>query len=128
MFNLRSKEKLQAAVLILFVTAVAYAKITGPDAGYTNAPGDLGNCTSCHDTPFHDPNLERLACLPNQLANSLRDFARQYFVAVFRDPYKVVLDLKNRVAAVSVFHSAPLDVRRIFAAKADRLKPVVSTL
>jgi hypothetical protein len=56
MFKPRSKEKLQAAVLILFVTAVAYAKITGPDAGYTNAPGDLGNCTSCHDT-FHDPNV-----------------------------------------------------------------------
>jgi len=40
----------------LFVAAVAYAKITGPDAGYTDAPGDLGNCTACHDT-FHDPNV-----------------------------------------------------------------------
>ena len=56
MFKLHRKEKLQASILILFVTAVAYAKITGPDAGYTNAPGDLGNCTSCHDT-FHDPNV-----------------------------------------------------------------------
>ena len=56
MLKLHGKEKLQAVVLILFVTAVAYAKITGPDAGYTNAPGDLGNCTSCHDT-FHDPNV-----------------------------------------------------------------------
>lgn len=42
--------------MILFAAAVAYAKITGPDAGYTNAPGDLGNCTACHDT-FHDPNV-----------------------------------------------------------------------
>lgn len=56
MLRVCSKEKLQAAVLILVVTAVAYAKITGPDAGYTNAPGDLGNCTSCHDT-FHEPNV-----------------------------------------------------------------------
>ncbi len=56
MFKVYSKEKLQAFVLILFVTAVAYAKITGPDAGYTNAPGDLGNCTACHDT-YHDPNV-----------------------------------------------------------------------
>src|SRR5712691_11271273 len=56
MFNLRRKEKLQALILILFVTVVAYAKITGPDAGYTDAPGDLGNCTACHDT-FHDPNV-----------------------------------------------------------------------
>ncbi len=56
MFTRLSKERIQAAVLILFVTAVAYAKVTGPDAGYTNAPGDLGNCTSCHDT-YHDPNV-----------------------------------------------------------------------
>lgn len=50
------KRKLQAAIVILFAAAVAYAKVTGPDAGYTNAPGDLGNCTACHDT-FHDPNV-----------------------------------------------------------------------
>jgi len=56
MFKLHRKEKLQSIVLILFVAVVAYAKITGPDAGYTNAPGDLGNCTACHDT-FHDPNV-----------------------------------------------------------------------
>ena len=56
MFKLHGKEKLQAAVLILFVTVVAYAKITGPDAGYTNAPGDLGNCTACHDE-FEVPNF-----------------------------------------------------------------------
>lgn len=56
MFKLHCKEKLQALVLILFVTGVAYAKITGPDSGYTNAPGDLGNCTACHDT-FEVPNV-----------------------------------------------------------------------
>src|SRR5438552_10926412 len=28
---------------------LAIEKITGAPAGYTNAPGDLGNCTSCHD-------------------------------------------------------------------------------
>jgi len=56
MLRLQVKEKVQALVLILFVTVVAYAKITGPDSGYTNAPGDLGNCTACHDT-FHDPNV-----------------------------------------------------------------------
>ena len=56
MFKAYGKKKVQAFVLIMFVTGVAYAKITGPNAGYTNAPGDLGNCTSCHDT-FHDPNV-----------------------------------------------------------------------
>ena len=56
MFRMRGKQKLQAVIVILFAAAVAYAKVTGPDAGYTNAPGDLGNCTACHDT-FHDPNV-----------------------------------------------------------------------
>lgn len=53
---LSGKRKLQAILLVLFVTSVAYAKITGPDAGYTDAPGDLGNCTACHDT-FVFPNV-----------------------------------------------------------------------
>ena len=48
--RLNRTRKLQTIILVLFVTSVAYAKITGPDAGYTNAPGDLGNCTACHDT------------------------------------------------------------------------------
>lgn len=55
-FQMYFKQRLQAVVVILFAAAVTYAKITGPDAGYTNAPGDLGNCTACHDT-FHDPNV-----------------------------------------------------------------------
>ncbi len=54
--SLSGKRKLQAIFLVLFVTSVAYAKITGPDAGYTDAPGDLGNCTACHDT-FEVPNV-----------------------------------------------------------------------
>jgi len=80
MLKLRGKEKLQSAVLILFVAAVAYAKITGPDAGYTNAPGDLGNCTSCHDT-FHDPNvgpgIVRMTGVP-----AVYEPGQQYTVAV----------------------------------------------
>jgi len=54
--KLSCKKQIQTLALVLFTSAVAYAKITGPDWGYTNAPGDLGNCTSCHDT-FHDPNI-----------------------------------------------------------------------
>jgi len=53
---LNARRRLQAIILILFVTGVAYAKITGPDAGYTDAPGDIGNCTFCHDT-YHQPNV-----------------------------------------------------------------------
>jgi hypothetical protein len=49
MFRLTGKQKLQTAMLVLFVCATAYASASGPEPGYTNAPGDLGNCTSCHD-------------------------------------------------------------------------------
>ncbi|MEK6322308.1 MAG: choice-of-anchor V domain-containing protein [Acidobacteriota bacterium] len=54
--KLSGKKQIQALALVLFTAVVAYAKITGPDWGYTNAPGDLGNCTACHDT-FHDPDV-----------------------------------------------------------------------
>jgi hypothetical protein len=40
----------------LVITLVAYASVTGPEARYTNAPGDIGTCTNCHDT-FENPNV-----------------------------------------------------------------------
>lgn len=49
MFKLTGKQRLQVAVLMLFASITAYASVNGPEPGYTNAPGDLGNCTSCHD-------------------------------------------------------------------------------
>jgi len=49
MLGLTAKRRLQAVVLALFASVTAYASASGPDPGYTNAPGDLGNCTSCHD-------------------------------------------------------------------------------
>lgn len=36
-------------MLILVVTVLAYASVFGPEARYTSAPGDIGNCTVCHD-------------------------------------------------------------------------------
>jgi len=50
MLGLNARKKLQAILLVLVITAVVYAKVTGPEPGYTNAPNDLGNCTACHDT------------------------------------------------------------------------------
>jgi hypothetical protein len=41
--------KAQSFMLILIVTVIAYASVFGPEARYTSAPGDLGNCTVCHD-------------------------------------------------------------------------------
>src|SRR5437868_15512077 len=56
MSGLNIRKKLQAVALLLTITAVVYAKITGPDAGYTNAPNDSGNCVVCHDT-FHTEDV-----------------------------------------------------------------------
>jgi len=54
--RLGRKRRIQVIVMTLFVAAVAYAKVEGPDAGYTGAPGDIGNCVDCHDT-FHQANV-----------------------------------------------------------------------
>jgi hypothetical protein len=49
---LQTNRRIKAGVLILFLVGVAYASaLTGPEPGYTNAPGDIGNCTVCHDHP-----------------------------------------------------------------------------
>lgn len=52
----KGKQKIQAIILVLLVSVIAYAKITGPEPGYTGAPGDVGNCTACHDHPGQ-PNV-----------------------------------------------------------------------
>lgn len=49
MLKIVGKKHLQGTILLLFVCVAAYASVTGPDPGYTDAPGDLGNCTACHD-------------------------------------------------------------------------------
>jgi hypothetical protein len=49
MLGLKGKQNLQAILLLLLVAAFAYASVTGPEARYTGAPGDIGTCVSCHD-------------------------------------------------------------------------------
>lgn len=44
-----AKRRIQTVILVLFASAVAFASVDGPEPGYTDAPGDLGNCTACHD-------------------------------------------------------------------------------
>src|SRR5215211_1118363 len=56
MLRLKGKQQFQAIILILLAAVVAYAKITGPEAMYTGAPGDIGSCVACHDT-FHEANV-----------------------------------------------------------------------
>lgn len=49
MIKLKGKKKIQVVVLVLLLTAIAYASVTGPEARYTGAPGDIGTCYNCHD-------------------------------------------------------------------------------
>jgi hypothetical protein len=56
MLKLKGKQKLQAAVLLLLMTIIAYASATGPEARYTGAPGDINSCVECHDS-FHEANV-----------------------------------------------------------------------
>src|SRR6185295_3883322 len=66
MSNVLTKKNLQVALVILFASIVAYASVQGPEPGYTNAPNDLGNCTSCHDKHLVDtgPGSVRINGLP----------------------------------------------------------------
>ncbi len=48
MINLNIKQKIQLAVVFLFLPIIAYASAFGPAFGHTGAPGDNGNCTACH--------------------------------------------------------------------------------
>jgi hypothetical protein len=56
MFRLKGKKKIQAVVLVLLITAIAYASASGPEARYTGAPGDINSCVQCHDT-YHEANV-----------------------------------------------------------------------
>lgn len=54
---LHSKRRYTLVWMIILVIGLAvYASVTGPEARYTNAPGDIGNCVQCHDT-FHEANV-----------------------------------------------------------------------
>lgn len=46
---MKGKKKIQAVILVLLITVMAYASVTGPEARHTGAPGDIGTCYDCHD-------------------------------------------------------------------------------
>src|SRR5215213_2190578 len=43
------RQKIRALAVLAIITVAAYASISGPEPRHTGAPGDLGNCTVCHD-------------------------------------------------------------------------------
>ena len=54
--------------------------------------------------PLHNPDLECFTGLPDQFPNAHSNIPSQNLVAIFRNPNKMILDLKNRVTAVSIVH------------------------
>ena len=55
----------------------------------------------------HYPNLKRLTRLPYQLSNPLRHITLQYLRPIFGDLNKMVFNLKNCMASISVVHRLP---------------------
>jgi hypothetical protein len=49
MSRLSHKRKLQAVLIVLLTVSAVYASVTGPEARYTGAPGDINSCIQCHD-------------------------------------------------------------------------------
>ena len=77
--------------------------------------------------PAHYPYLERLTHLTNHCSNSFSNIPCQNLVAVFCHPNKVVLNLKNRMAAIPVVHDTSQNVS-FYQLKLTGWKPVVLTL
>ena len=65
----------------------------------------------------HDANLERFADLANQIPQPLRHLTPQHLVTVLGHPNKVILNLVNRVAAVSIGDNTSFIRRPILVAE-----------
>jgi hypothetical protein len=77
--------------------------------------------------PLENLDLEGFAGLADQFPSLEGNIPLQYVIPILRDKHKVVLDLENRMATVSILH---LDnsAAKGFKDKSDRLKAVVLTL
>ena len=102
-----------------------------------DAPHDLARCQIGRrghqnmvlaDNPFQDFDLKRFAHLPDQFPYFQPNVAFQHLVTVFRDKNKMILNLKNRMAAITVIHKPfPFSVqdniiRQKIIDKSERLK------
>ena len=52
----------------------------------------------------YDIDLKCLAGLTNKLFYSKRHFVMQYLIAIFRYPYKMILNIENRMTSITIFH------------------------
>ena len=126
-------------IWILF-KKLARCSTFNPSHNLTRSHGGLSRDQNMHMILTHSSldytKLKRLTCLPNKLSNPFSNFSNQYLVAIFRYPNKVILNVIDRVTAISILHNCLHMIRDSYALtygsklvlKADRLKPVVSTL
>jgi hypothetical protein len=75
----------------------------------------------------YNPYLKRFTNLTNHCSNSFSNIPRQNLIAVFCYSNKVILNLKNRMAAIPVVHDTPQSVS-FYQLKLTGWKPVVLTL
>ena len=84
------------------------APALGPPHGFARRQvrlrGHQGMDMVLADNALQDFDLKLSACLPDQLPDFQANVAFQYLVTVFRDKHKMVLNLKYRVAAITVIH------------------------
>jgi len=59
--------------------------------------------------PLDDLHIVTLAYLPDEISQPNRNVSTQYWLAVFRDPHDVILDVVNGMARFSIiFHTASI--------------------
>jgi hypothetical protein len=56
--------------------------------------------------PLQDLDLEDLAGLPHHLSYTQGTISGEHLVAIFDDPYEVILDVVNRMTAIAIVHSS----------------------
>ncbi len=85
---------------------------------------------SISKSQFQNLNFKSLARFSYQLSRSQPYVTSQNLITILRDKHKMILNLVDRVATISIVHrltSSPNMRRESIIAKADRLKPVVLT-
>src|ERR1700680_882509 len=76
------------AVILGVIPVLIFAHEYGPDAGYTNAPGELGTCaqSGCHVGKADDPANKGSVTVAFPNGQSYTPGAKQHLVVTIADP------------------------------------------
>lgn len=72
------------------------------------------------DIALHDDDASTFSALTNQIPSTKRHFPFQHLVAILRHPNQMILDIIDRVATRTIFHTATLKAIRLKAKVLDR--------